>query len=221
MNVAAYPLEDTDNVLKFLRTASLSVVNKLEKLEFVQCGLNDIQAGMIVRNIVPKFPNLKNLIHTRNEIKSVQSIVERIIKNDTTALPLKLFHTLDLRGNPIMNVLKKQPEEKKALLCLLEALGTTICCLGSKNISDCDPNTQYALYVNHAGRYFLEGNSSSTINNNNNSGYTVVRCHRRSLLPPLSLWPIILERAYEKSNDVFVGEKDATGLNYLLRTGSH
>ena len=92
MNVAAYPLEDTDNVLKFLRTASLSVVNKLEKLEFVQCGLNDIQAGMIVRNIVPKFPNLKNLILTRNEIKSVQSIVERIIRNDTTALPLKLFH---------------------------------------------------------------------------------------------------------------------------------
>ena len=220
MNVAAYPLEDTDNVLKFLRTASLSVVNKLEKLEFVQCGLNDIQAGMIVRNIVPKFPNLKNLIHTRNEIKSVQSIVERIIKNDTTALPLKLFHTLDLRGNPIMNVLKKQPEEKKALLCLLEALGTTICCLGSKNISDCDPNTQYALYVNHAGRYFLEGNSS-TNNNNNNSGNTVVPCHRRSLLPPLSFWPIILERAYEKSNDLFVGEKDATGLNYLLRTGSH
>ena len=66
-------------------------------------------------------------------------------------------------------------------------------------------DVEYALRINHAGRSIVEGGGGH---------------HVGSI--PLSLWPTILERAYEESEySICYNEipKNATGLHYLLRNG--
>lgn len=213
-------IEDIDSVLDFLYTTSPPFRNKLGVLRLVRCRLEENQAGAIIQNILPTFPNLKSLSLCYNKIKSVRAIVERI-KNDSTGVRSKSLHTLNLEENDIMKIIKKQPKEKAALLDLLRILPTIYRIGWMSEAKYYDSDVQSLLRINHAGRYLLEGHTNNNSTNAGNSTGEQIRVsgYQQSLLPPLSLWPIILNRAYEKSKDVFYGEKDATGLNYLIRNG--
>ena len=106
-----------------------------------------------------------------------------------------------------MRNVKEDPIEKVAMLSLFESCNT-ICCLGFGDYDVNYSDIEYALSINHAGRKIVESGGRKE--------------GRRPSLP-LSLWPIILERAYKKSGHIHPSwsakreTKNATGLSYLVR----
>ena len=88
---------------------------------------------------------------------------------------------MKILGNPIEKKLEEGPDVKAALLKFLRIIDT----ISSLGIYSCenDLDVQYALIINHAGQSILEGATSD-----------------RSI--PLSVWPTVLERAFEKSVDL-------------------
>jgi hypothetical protein len=89
-------------------------------------------------------------------------------------------------------------------------------------------DVEYLLQINHAGRYLLEtngiGNNRNNRNSTDNSGGSGDGNGGIGNRPvPLSLWPLILERSYSKSDKMYGAypqlPKTATGMYYLLRNG--
>jgi hypothetical protein len=128
------------------------------------------------------------------------------IKNEASFLPSTSLRVLDIHNNPVFKKIKEDPDEKAAVLSLLGTF-SGISNLGGYHKSDYDSDIEYALRINHAGRRIvvkaaIDGSGS------NDAGKAVV---------PISLWPTILERAYEKSAVDIYNPKNATGIYYLLR----
>jgi len=153
--------------------------------------------------VLPRFPNLSTLDLDGNSIGSLQPIVDRIKnKNDKACFVSNtLLRTLNLYWNPIMYKVKESPEVEAALLSFLETYNT-ISNLGTHNYGS---DVEYALRINHAGQGILEGG-----------------CCVRYI--PLSVWPIVLARAYDRSDKIYGSKKkkkkkNHTGLHYLLRNG--
>jgi len=104
--------------------------------------------------------------------------------------------------------MEEDPKEKAAILIFLKTFNT-VCNLEGFKKDDYDPDVEYALSINHAGRNIVEGNGDRPL--------------------PLSVWPIVLERSFEKSGYVKIyyddygtikeEQKHPTGLYYLLRNG--
>jgi hypothetical protein len=117
--------------------------------------------------------------------------------------PSKVLQVLNLYDTPVMEKMKEDPKEREAVLSLLKTR-SSICNLGGRKKDDYPADVECALRFNHAGRNVTFDDKSI----------------------PLSLWPIILERAYEKSNNRIYDKryyeekkKNPTGLYYLLREG--
>jgi hypothetical protein len=158
------------------------------------------QFDTIVTKIRPRFPNLRSIKLPDNYIESIQPIVEKF---KTAPTVLSSLRVLSLYDNPVLENIKDDPEERAATMSLLKNCNSIYNLGGDKE--DYPADLEYELRINHAGRSIIE-----------------VGCDdNRSI--PFSLWPTILERAYEKSHQIYEysknKEKDATGLYYLLREG--
>jgi len=168
----------------------------LQHLTICSCEVNNNHFEKLLFEVLRRFQNLVSLDLDSNNITTVQPIVDRI-NNDNSAIIHKSLRTLNLVHNLVSDdghegVRKDlDPKEKAALLSFLKTFNT-IYDLGAWDFDDSD--LKYAQQINHAGRSLFEvGNNSS-----------------RSL--PLSAWPIVFERAGDKTE-----EDDATELNYLVR----
>jgi len=204
--LAFHYIEETepDCVLTALTTLDFRFQNSLKRINFIGCNdLADHHLETLLLQISTKFPNVSYLDLEGNNIRSVRPVVDKIKttgNDDGNCFISKSIRCLDLNCNPIMENVRKDPEEKRALLSFLQTFNT-ICKLG---VCDYDPEVEYALRMNQAGRGIVEVGGGTD---------------NRSL--SLSVWPIVLERSYSKSSEIYHrrGRKNATGLYYLLRDG--
>jgi hypothetical protein len=204
--------EQTNRVLDFLLTVeetrfkdNLRSIN----VEFCNslCEPFETQLDTIFSEIRPRFSNLRSIKLPDNYIESIQPIVEKLETEQTVSSSLRV---LSLYGdNQVLEKIHYDPKERAAAMSLIKTC-STIYNLGGCNKADYPSDLEYELRINHAGRNIIEvvGNDSRSV--------------------PISLWPTILERAYEKSHQIYEEpysknptkkEKNATGLYYLLREG--
>ena len=113
-------------------------------------------------------------------------------------------HMMIFDGNSSKSNITKDPKEKAAVLSLLDTFNG-ISNIGISEYSCLDPDIEYVLRINHAGRKYM------TNNNNNNSS--------KSILTNRALWPLILERAYKKSGKICTipAGRCGTGMFHLIR----
>jgi len=193
-------------------------LKRLDIREWIQTS-NNLQIAMI--HLVPKFRNLSIVDLSGNLIESVQPIMNIINNNngeDVTPPPKSQLRVLNLSCNPIFKNMKDDPVEKMAMLSFLQTFDT-ICNLGGSRklfireinnpqMGEYDRDIEYALRINHAGRSIIECkiNSSTDSTASTNDG-------GRSSSIPLSLWPTIMEHAYETSDQIYYwGEHDETDM---------
>lgn len=199
-------IESTVFFLDFLCTANVCFKESLKQITMDDCKVNNNQFETLLFDILPRFPNVFSLDLGHNKIQSIKPIVDRIENDDNCSIP-KSIRVVVLTDNPIVENVKEDQKEKAALLSLLRSFDA-ISSLGDWYPGDYDSDVEYALRTNHAGRSIIEGG--------NNDG--------RSL--PLSVWPALLERAFDKSADIHHGfsfrkeiPNNPTGLYYLIREG--
>ena len=203
---------DVTVIIDSLRTSDLCFHNSLKRLTLGCCFMEQESFEILMIEIVPKCRDLKSLNLWYNNIKSFLPIVDSI-KNDRTFVPSTSLQVLNIHSNPVFKRMEDDPIEKAALLSFLGTFNTIHNVVGRPGGGLNDSDVEYALRINHAGRRIVvkvDGGS-----NNDDDGKTII---------PLPLWPIILERAYERSSDIShlssddkKKKKNATGIYYLLR----
>ena len=170
--------------------------DSLKHLGMENCNLDGEMFQTLLFEIRPKFPNLFCLDLRHNIIESIKPVVDRI-KNDNYRIATKSLQFLNLHRNPLLKKMQyrqypnrhqRHPIEKAAMLSFLESY-STVYYLGDKYLFRLDPDIECALRINHAGRKIVVENGGSGSSGGSRS------------LPP-SLWPTILERAYEKSDHI-------------------
>ena len=150
-----------------------------------------------------------------NDIKSTQVVFNRI-KNDANCFISKSLSVLCLEDNPCSINIKKDRKKKAAILTILKTFKNLFYIDSYTMREDApeyfDSDVVKLLHANHAGRSIIEGAGGGS----------------RSPLIPLSIWPTIIVRAYERSEDIydppelenhFNEKKNPSGLFYLLREG--
>ena len=189
----------------------------LKYLGVQNCQVDENIFETIMFKICPKFEKLSELRLHYNQIKTIQNIVNKIKNNDTTEfVPLKSLRILNLRLNPIFEKMREEdPKEKTAMLKFLQSYNS-ICNIGGYIKQHYDSEIEYALNINHAGRKRIVEASALSANG-------------RSLRFPLSIWPTVLERAYEISfqmyciehytDDIKNQNRSADGVYDLFRYG--
>ena len=179
--------------------ARLSKLETLLLFGHTMEGEDDLAAFLF--GVLPFVPNLSTLRVGYNKIQSFQEIAKRIHKlNELPKSPTRL-RTLDL-GQPLVAKRKDQfllhdPLEANAMQTIL---------LGFPELGDIGSiakhykasRVHYLLEINHAGCVLVE--HTQIVENNYNSATTM----------PLSVWPTVLERAWEKRGS-------ADGIYYLLQ----
>jgi hypothetical protein len=205
------------HIVDFLLTNDFCFQDTLKHIGITACNLNDTEFQTIYFEIMPKFQKVSSLNLSSTKIQTIKPIVDRM-KNDTLFLPSKALRILDVGDTPLcykfnsswdkdLRIHKKMsddPKENAAMVELLETCNNIVGIGGHRN--DYGADIEYALKINQAGRSIVGKGCGS------DSRKTV----------PLSLWPTILERAYEKSDcmDYYhAKKKNATGFYYLLREG--
>jgi hypothetical protein len=188
---------------------------------FLRLTNDSLKTVMI--DVLPKFTKLSVINLCVNLIESVQPIMNIINNNNgedskelyVTPSPKSQLRDLYLSYNPIFKNMKDDPVEKMAMLSFLQTFNT-ICNLGGSKLSineiynpqmgEYDRDIEYALRINHAGRSIIECkiNASTDSTASTNDG-------GRSSSISLSMWPTILEHAYETSHHIYCwGEHDKT-----------
>jgi hypothetical protein len=163
--------------------------DSLKILTLNSCQVDENNLETIMLKIRPKFENLSKLYLFNNKIQSIHRIENKIKNNDDAEfVPSKSLRILDLYGNPIFKKMKISPEEKTAILSFLQSC-SSIHNIGGFKRSNYGSDIESALRINHAGRSNLV------------KGGTAGSGDRRSL--PLSMWPIVLVRAYENSYEIY------------------
>jgi hypothetical protein len=171
---AAKDKETTDKIVDFLCSVEDACFKySIKRLNMQNCKMDENILETIMAKICPKFVNLSELrLHSNNQIKTIQNIVNKIENNDTTE-----FVPLNLCSNPIFEKMKEgDPEEKMAMLSFLQSCNS-IYNIGGSMRYRCDTDIKYALRINHAGRKRIVEGSAGT------------RSLRRF---PLSMWPTVL-----------------------------
>ncbi|VEU36052.1 unnamed protein product [Pseudo-nitzschia multistriata] len=179
---------EIDSFLGRLRTTNVRFREKLRYLTIDSSKLNDRQLETLLIDVLPSFSSVNYLNLYRNKIQSCQSVVNRIHKDDGIRFVPNSIVAASFRGNPIEETIRSDRREKSAMLSLLKTFSTIIN-LGKFHEGDYDPDVEYALRINHAGRSIIEGE-------------TDVRCL------PLSIWPFLLEKAFRNSYWIYVKESE-------------
>ena len=197
-NTIKYVIQDMKNEpisLKNIQTISFSCS------EFTEEHLEDF-----LFNIMPTtMSQLHTLDLWSNHIQSVTKIAVRCKKEEQQRRQQQSLNTntltyLDLHCNPVMILSKTDPKEREGLVTVLNTF-KNISSLGASRTGQYHPDIEYLLRINQAGR----GRLTKSV--------------------PLNVWPFILERAYNKSNEIYGSdfcydkEKSPVGMYYLLRHG--
>jgi len=198
-----YNGETIDNVIRDMKTRCV-VLNNLQNISFNYTEFNEGHLETFLFDILPKASNLTALDLWSNEIQSVQRIAARC--NEEQRQHSNTLRCLDLHCNPILGISTTDPVARAALMTLLSTF-KGISNLGACNTEQYHPDVEYLLQINNAGRgRLVEGivNSKPI---------------------PINLLPIVLERAYKKSDEIYGQdfrygkEKSHVGLFYLVRHG--
>ena len=197
----------TESVIVGLCDDNLNYLHQnLESININGAEIDDDLFEKIILQVLPKFSILKSVSIGNNKIQSFESVSLATIPPTVTSL--SLYH------NPVTSKFKSDPEESKFLIDFLNHNNNVFDINGQYFASTFAPSWYtpeiiYALRINHAGRNLIVNNK---VNNNKN-------------MIPLSLWPIVLERAYTKSNEIQLHARnfssrdnlDSSGVFYILQ----
>ena len=230
----------------------VSFLNKnLHNISFNYCTeFNERHLETILFHILPEASKLTTLDLWSNQIHTVQRIAARI-KRTTTGNKRCIeddddeeehqqqqqqqqqaqqqrsvtLRCLDLHRNPILERSQTDPMERDALMTILRTF-KGICNLGACCIHQYHPDIEYLLRINHAGRRLVEGNIDDDDDDHDHDGNNNSSNNNKQPRIPISLWPIILERSYKKSNHIYGKDfrygkemRNHDGLFYLIRHG--
>jgi len=187
---------DTDAFLNFLGSIEIETLQSIDFLH--SSGINGEQLAKFMLEIVPRFPNLAKLCFSDCcTITDFQVLSDRLQSGQSRAIS----NSLSLRIHfDARNTHSDFMAHKKDMLNLLKFFPTieSIHLYGACNLfTKVDPDWRYAVVKNSVGRRIFRGGGSSRL--------------------PLSVWPIVLERAQRKVSGASLA---ATGIYYLLRKGS-
>ncbi|OEU23307.1 hypothetical protein FRACYDRAFT_233479 [Fragilariopsis cylindrus CCMP1102] len=215
--------EDSDEILHVLQNDDLCFRHNLTTIHMRDCKLNDDDLKQLVFEIRERFPNLHTLNVSFNNIKSLCGISDRI-KQDPS-IPNNELCKLNLRLNPIWKQIcgkynpiwkqiydddgggdtlnaTKDPKEIAALVTVLDKFDG-ISNLGAHSSHKYEPKIEYALRINIAGRKeLMRGKSSRRSNNADDEDKPIMN---------RALWPLILERAYSNSSEIYNFERCGWG----------
>ena len=240
--------EQSDEILRLLQDNgdSINFRHSLKVLVMQNCKLKERDLERLLYEIQPLFPNLHTMDVWNNGIRSLRGIEDRT-KQMMTSSSSNNLRRLNLGRNPVLNHATirddvnshddrspntaRDPMEKVALLTLLDTFK------GISNIGHClkmnlgrhvrvyqyDPEIEYVLRINQAGRKFMLETTGGTgvigVNNGN----------RTKPITNQALWPLILEKAYKNSAEIYdhdgrrISKKVAeskmcsTGLFHMIR----
>ena len=227
-NVAKFPrlkllslgrVADPDQMLQSLQQNGPVLGNKLRGIGIGRSKLSEDHLSTLMFETLQTYDHLKSLV-VGNHIVSLRNIADRLESEPFLPSYSRGLTRLLLDENPVLEKIKNNdPHEIAALLKILSRFQRIrqIQELPSSTVNGCGPRIEYALRSNHAGRILVEGNSNNNV--------------------PLSVWPIVLARSYNKSPPKAVPvasttegaatpgtennnkTKEPTGLFYLIRHG--
>jgi hypothetical protein len=207
-----------DTILEFISSVSNPICfrDSLKCLSIRNSNLNSEDFKLLMSDLVPRFKKLSTLDLSYNEIGCVGCDDAEIVRSS--------LRVLNLCGNPVFKNMNHDQVGKTAMLNFLKINNTVHNLGGFKrdgrydppvgdslqlyhfgpgvhsiidgSAGDYDSEIEYALRLNHAGRGRIivetsNGDARSTI--------------------PSSMFPTVLERAYENSYQVVGGFVDETG----------
>ena len=167
-------------------TENWSFKDSLKELDVTDCQLDQQDLENLLLDILPRLPSLSRL--KLNNIRSVQGIVDTIKCSNEVRLPTSI-QTLDLNfiddENNRLGCCPRDTREIGALVDFLKEFDTIY------NLGMCwsfhsryPPEIEHALRLNHSGRRMVEDGIRA------GSIY-------------LSLFPMVLERAYMNSDQIY------------------
>jgi hypothetical protein len=200
--------EDTDEILHALQNDDLCFGHSLTTIKMKCCNLNEDDLERLIFEIRERFPNLHTLDISGNSIESLCGIGDRI--KQAPLIPGNKLCKLNLNFSPIWEQIcadgnwgtpnvTKDPKEIAALVTLLDKFD------GISNLGACwfqkyEPKIEYALRINIAGRKeLMRGKSSRRSNNADDEDEPIMN---------RALWPLILERAYNNSSEIYIYNRD-------------
>lgn len=199
------------SVLDDLRSSFCACRNTLTSIDLSYSMCTQDELSVLLVDVVPKLPNLVHINMSGNKIQSFQRIAERIQKTrattDSRSQCCHSLQILDLSWNTVMTKIMNNAKEKAALMTILGAYKGLYNIGNNINIKEYPSDMRYQLSMNHAGRRLTE---------------THCLCNKTI---PTSLLPHVLERAFERSRDIYPlywrdeRKKDPTGLYSLFRSG--
>ena len=214
-----------DPILQILRNEAL-LSDRLRTLSIENVNMTGMQLKILLLEVLPRHTKLLILNVSDNHIESLQPINDGIneissgqILASRTASSIfnnHIAHIL-LDGNPVIENIKKDNREKKALLTCLRHYKRVNAIVPKPLWSHpFDTEIVYALRMNKAGRILLVDGGTGT------SGSTDFNL-------PLSVWPTVLKRALDQSLSythkmrplLFINpnENDVSVVYDLLRNG--
>jgi len=205
LKMGCYNQDTIKYVIKDMKNESVSLKN-IQTINFSCSEFTEEHLEDFLFNIMPtKMSQLRTLDLWSNHIQSVAKIAARCKKEQQQRIQQQPLNTntltyLDLHCNPVMKLSITDPKEREGLVIVLNTF-KNISSLGASRTGQYHPDIEYLLRINQAGR----GRLTKSI--------------------PLNVWPFILERAYNKSNEIYGSdfcydkEKSPDGMYYLLRHG--
>jgi hypothetical protein len=208
---------EIDFILNILQSPGLCFAETLRSIEFTggHCQMKDHHLETLFFQIVPRFPNLNKMefLGSTLKIMSFKVIADRI-RSEKSCLSLnkslRCVRFFGYYSSEELVQINEDPGIKGALLTFLQSY-VTIDHIDIPRGIKIYPEWEYALIRNMVGRRILresgvwsDGNGSSSL--------------------PLSIWPLVLQRAQEKCDKKFTCQQSrtsakATGIYYLLREG--
>ena len=197
------------NVLGDLKSSYCACRMTLKRIDLSYTMCTQSELKTLLLEVVPSLPNLVHINMRDNKIESIQQIGESINRdrgiNSSRLKCQSTLQILDLSWNMVILKIKTNPKEKAGLMAILCAF-KGLCNLGMNvNVKEYPSDIQYQLRMNHAGRRLVESLNDKFLSS--------------------SLLPIILERAFKKSQNIHPFQwrderkKDPTGMYYLFRSG--
>ena len=177
-----YHMEDASRIVDFLLAVEeTSFKDNLKRLIVYDCNLCwesfETSFQSLLLDILPRFPNLDSMRLNGNKIESIQPIAEKFETEQTVVSSLRILSIEELNDDP---------KERTAAMSLIKTR-SAIYNLGGRDKEDYPSDLEYELRLSHAGRGRVIGKG---VGNDD-----------RPI--PLSLWPTILERAYEKAYGIY------------------
>ena len=194
------------NVLSDIGSSFCACQKTLRSINMSHSMFTQDELKTLLVNVVPKLPNLVEINVSANKIESIQRVAKCI--RARRGIVNNSLQILDLSWNGVISKINDNPKEKAALMTILRTFKGLYDIGNNINMAEYQPDMKYQLHINHAGRRLIEN------------------CNLNSKTISKSLMPFVLERAFQKSQDIYPlywqheREKDPTGMYYLLRSGS-